>query len=53
MDQETKVALTDPLMEDLIASQQEADMKLKIPPVHVLHDVSATMAKINREVHPA
>jgi len=52
MDQEMKVALTDPLMEDLIALRQEADTKPKIAPVHVLHDVSTTMAKINREVRP-
>lgn len=50
MDPETKVAVTDPLMKDLVASREEADTKAKITPVHVLNDVSATMAKINREV---
>ena len=50
MDPETKVAITDPLMEELVASREEADMGAKIAPVHILNDVSATMSKINREV---
>ena len=50
MDPEMKVAVTEPLMKELVASREEADMKAKIAPVHVLNDVSATMAKINREV---
>ena len=50
MDSETKVIVTDPLMEGLVASREEADTKAKITPVHVLNDVSATMAKITREV---
>ena len=52
MDPETKLAVTEPLMEELVASRKEADTKAKIAPVHVLNDVSATMAKINREVCP-
>ena len=52
MDSETKVAVTDPLMEELVALQEEADTKAKIAPVHVLNDVNATMAKITREVCP-
>ena len=52
MDTKTKVAITDPLIDELAVSQEEADTKTKIVPVHVLNDVSATMAKINCEVHP-
>ena len=52
MDPEVKVAVTDNLMEELIASREEADTKAKIALVHVLNDVSATMAKINCEVCP-
>ena len=52
MDTELKVAITDPLLEELIASREEADTRAKITPVHVLNDVSATMAKVNREVRP-
>lgn len=50
MDSETKVAITDPLLEELVSLREEADTRPKIAPVHVLNDVSATMAKINREV---
>ena len=50
MDPETRAAITDPLMEELVASREEADMGAKIAPVHILNDVSATMSKINREV---
>ena len=52
MSPETKVTVTDPLLEELISSREEADIKPKIAPVHVLNDVSATMTKINREVRP-
>ena len=52
MGPEVKVAVTNNLMEELVASREEADTKAKIAPVHVLNDVSATMAKINREVCP-
>lgn len=44
--------ITDPLMDELMASREEADTKAKIAPVHILNDVSATMARINREVYP-
>ena len=50
MDLETKAAITDPLMEDLIVSREEADTKAKTAPVHILNDVSATMMKIKCEV---
>jgi len=50
MDQETKTAITDPLMEELITSRDEADTGAKIVPVHILNDVSAIMAKVTREV---
>lgn len=50
MDDETKVRLTDPLMEELAASREELDTKPKIIPIHVRNDVSSTMAKITREV---
>jgi hypothetical protein len=52
MNSEAKVAATSDLLEELVSSRQEADTKPKIAPVHVLNDVSATMAKINREVCP-
>ena len=51
MDPETKATVTDPLMQDLVASREEADTGAKIAPVHV-NDVSATMARINNEVCP-
>ena len=50
MDLEMKVAITDPLMEELVASREEADTGAKIALVHILNDVSATMSKINCEV---
>ena len=52
MSPKAKVTVTDPLLEKLISLREDADMKLKIAPVHVLNDVSATMVKINREVCP-
>jgi hypothetical protein len=52
MNPEEKAAATDTLLEELVSSREEADMKPKVAPVHVLNDVSATMAKINREVRP-
>ena len=50
MDIKTKVAITDPLIDELVASRKEIETKAKIAPVHVLNDVSATMGKITREV---
>ena len=50
MDPEAKVAVTDPLLEELVLSQEEADTKPKIVPVYFLNDVSATMGKITCEV---
>ena len=50
MDSEMKAAITDPLLEELAASREEADTGAKTTPVHVLNDVTATMAKITREV---
>lgn len=50
MDKETQAAVTDHLIEEIMASREEADTKAKIVPVHVLNDVSGTMAKITREV---
>ena len=50
MSDEMKVSLTDPLLEELEASREEADTKPKVIPIHVLNDVSSTMAKITREV---
>jgi hypothetical protein len=50
MDPETKVAVTDPLMEELVTLREEIDTKVKLTPVHTLNDVSATIAKINHEV---
>jgi hypothetical protein len=52
MDPEMKAAVTNPFLEELVASRNEADTKPKITPVHIFNDVSATMAKINREVCP-
>jgi hypothetical protein len=52
MDHKAKVEATDLSLEELKALREEADVKPKIAPVHVLNDVSATMAKINREVRP-
>jgi hypothetical protein len=52
MTPESKKAATDPLLEELVSSREEADTKPKIAPVHVLNNVSATMAKINHEVCP-
>lgn len=45
-----KVAVTDPLMEELVTLRGEMDTKAKLTPVHTLNDVSATITKINREV---
>lgn len=50
MDSDTREAITDPLLDELMSMREEADTKPKIAPVHVLNDVSATMMKINREV---
>jgi hypothetical protein len=50
MDPRTKVAVTDPLMEELVTSREEMDTKAKLTPVHTLNDVSATIMKINHEV---
>jgi len=50
MDADTKVAVTDPLLEELVAFREEVDTKPKIMPIHVLRDVTTTMAKINQEV---
>lgn len=52
LDDEAKVAVTDPLMEELRLAREEADTKPKITPVHVVNDVSATITKIKREVRP-
>ena len=49
---ETKVMATDGLLEELAETRQEADTRAKVMPVHILNDVSATMAKIIREVCP-
>lgn len=51
MSDNAKVAATEDLLDELVEARQEADTKAKITPVHILNDVSATMAKINREVH--
>jgi len=50
MSGDEKVAATEGLLGELVEARQEADTKAKITPVHILNDVSATMAKINREV---
>lgn len=50
LDSGTKVALTDPLLQELVTWREEVDTKPKITPIHVLKDVTATMAKINQEV---
>jgi hypothetical protein len=52
MSPEAKVAATDSSLEELVSLREAADTKPKIAPVHVLNDVSVTMAKINREVRP-
>ena len=51
MSSDEKVSATEGLLGELVEARQEADTKAKITPVHILNDVSATMAKINREVH--
>jgi len=50
MSNDEQVVATDGLLEELVEARQKADTKAKITPVHILNDVSATMAKINREV---
>jgi hypothetical protein len=45
-----KSAATDSLLEELVTARREMDIKAKVTPVHILNDVSATMAKIVREV---
>lgn len=50
MSEDMKAAVTDGLLEELTETHKEADTKAKIMPVHILNDVSATMAKIVREV---
>jgi hypothetical protein len=50
MDLSEKKAATDTLLEELVMARQETDIKAKVTPVHILNDVSATMAKIIREV---
>ena len=52
MDAEKKAEVTNPLIEELVLVRKEADTKLRITPVHILNDVSATVAKIKHEVHP-
>lgn len=53
MDVETKAELTNSLMEELVLAREEADTRPRITPVHVLNDMSATVAKIKCEVHPS
>jgi predicted pyridoxine 5'-phosphate oxidase superfamily flavin-nucleotide-binding protein len=50
MDPDTKVAVTDPLLDELETWRKEIENKPKITPIHVLNDVTATMTKINGEV---
>jgi hypothetical protein len=50
MDADTQTRVTDPYLEEFAASREEADMKPKIIPIHVFNDVTATMAKVTREV---
>ena len=50
MDNDTKTKLTDPLLEEFAVLREVTDTKPKIIPVHVLNDVSSTMAKIICEV---
>ena len=52
LDDEAKAAVTDPVMEELMLAREEANMKPKITPIHVLNDMSATIAKIKCEVCP-
>ena len=52
MDAEKKAEITNPLIEELVLARKEADTKPRITPVHVLNDVSATVAKIKHEVCP-
>ena len=50
MDADMQIALTDPHLGELAASQETADKMPKIIPIHVLNDVTSTMAKVTREV---
>lgn len=50
MDREMQAAATDPLMEELRAHREEVETRPKITPVHVLKDVTATIAKLTKEV---
>lgn len=50
MDPEMKLVLTDPLLKELATSRGDAESKPKTVPIHILKDVTATMAKINQEV---
>lgn len=50
LDLEAKVVVTNPLLEELVTWREEVDTRPKITPIHVLNDVTATMAKINQEV---
>ena len=50
MSDDAKAAVTDGLLEDLATAREEMDTKAKATPVHILNDVSATVAKITREV---
>lgn len=50
MSDNAKVVATDGPLEELIKARQETDTKAKVTPVHILNDVSATIAKIVREV---
>ena len=52
MDNKMKATVTDPLMEEFMLAREQADTKPKLTPVHVLNDVSATVAKIKNEVCP-
>ena len=52
MDPELKLVMTDPLLEELKIWREDAETKPKTTPIHVLKDVTATMQKINQEVHP-
>jgi hypothetical protein len=50
MDKETQVVVTNPLMDGLIAAQEEAETKVKIVPVHILNNVTVMISKITCEV---
>lgn len=50
MSPEAKLAITDPLLGELVSWREKADLGPKIVPVHVYNDVSATVLKITREV---